>query len=144
MRATFPAVLIAVTAAAVACGGDDSEPVDPAVKAATVGTYTLTTGNGAPLPFKYYQSDTSRFDIDSGKIVLEANGDMRDEQTTAETRLSDGTLIGVEETQRYLGLWAIRGDSVRLVYPGLGVKMAGRTATSLTLTDGTITLVYTK
>ena len=89
MRAIILAGLLSAAIAA-GCGGDDPEPVDPAAEAAAVGTYTLTAANGAPLPFKYGQSDSSRFDIVSGRIVLEANHDMTDETTTTETRLSTG------------------------------------------------------
>ena len=134
MRATFTAVLFATVVATAACG-DDPVRVDPLVEAATVGTYTLTSINGSPLPFKYGQSDTSRFDFIAGKIVLDANHDMSDELTSTETRLSNGAPIGVEAVQRYLGTWSIRGDSVRLTYPGLGTQMAGRTANTLTLAD---------
>lgn len=143
MRATLPAVFLAMVVAAGGCG-DDSNPVDPAVVAATVGTYTLTLANGAPLPFKYFQSDTSRFDITRGKIVLESNYDMTDEQTSVETRLNNGAVIGEEATQRYLGTWSIRGDSIRLTYPGLGVQMAGRDGNTLTLSDGSVVLTYNK
>jgi hypothetical protein len=145
MRVTLLAGFIA-TVGVLACGGDDADPdpVDPAVEAATVGTYTLTLVNGAALPFKYGQSDTSRFDLVSGQIVLEADKDMTDEQTTEETRLSNGQPIGVEATQRFIGSWSISRDSVRLLYPGLGVQMAWREGSVLTLSDGVLTLTYNK
>ena len=146
MRATILAGLFATAIVAAGCGDDDEDdvPVDPVAQAAAAGTYTLTAVNGAPLPFKYGQSDTSRFDIDSGKIVLEADLDLVDETVTTETRLSNGQPIGVEAVQRYLGTWSLRGDSVRLVYPGLGIQMAGHTATTLTLAAGVLSFVYTK
>lgn len=143
MRATFTAFLFATAMATGACG-DDSEPVDPAAEAAAVGTYTLTLANGSTLPYKYGQSDTSRFDIVSGQIVLEANHDMTDETVTTETRLSNGAPIGAEALQRYLGSWSIRNDSIRLSYPGLGVQMAGINGSTLTLAAGSLSLTYTK
>jgi hypothetical protein len=144
MRASILTGLLAAAIAAGGCGGDDPAPVDPVAEAAAVGTYILTAANGSPLPFKYGQSDTSRFDIVSGKIVLEANHDMTDETTTTETRLSNADTIGVEAVQRYLGSWSLRGDSVRLSYPGLGIQMAGLNGPTLTLAAGSLSLTYTK
>jgi hypothetical protein len=145
MRASILAGVLAAAFAAGGCGGDDPVPVDPVAEAAAVGTYTLTAANGSPLPFKYGQSDTSRFDIISGRIILEANHDMTDETTTTETRLSNpADTIGVEAVQRYLGSWSLRGDSVRLSYPGLGIQMAGLNGSTLTLAAGTLSLTYTK
>jgi hypothetical protein len=135
MRATLLAVLFAAATVAGACGDDDPTPPDPAVVAATVGTYALTTLNDTPLPYKYFQTDSSRFDFISGQIVLEEDFDMSDELRSTETRLSDGGPIGEEAVQRYLGTWSIRSDSVRLSYPGLGIVMAGRTSTTLTIVD---------
>jgi hypothetical protein len=132
MRPTVPAVLLAIVIAAGACG-NDADPVDPAAEAAAVGTYTLMQINGNSLPFKYAQSDTSQYNIVSGFIKLEANHDMTDETITTETRLSNGGEIGEDATQRYLGSWSIRGDSIRLVYPGLGTAMAGLNGASLVL-----------
>lgn len=145
MRGTLLAVLFAASVVAGACGDDDPVPPDPAVVAATVGTYVLTTLNGTALPYMYHQSDTSRFDFVSGQIVLDADLEMSDELTSTETRLSNGEPIGVEATQRYRGTWTIRGDSVRLAYPGLGFVMAGRTSTTLTIVDNDDnTFVYNK
>lgn len=146
MRTTILAGLFATAIVAASCGGDDDapDPVDPVVEAATVGTYALVAVNGNPLPFKYGQSDTSRFDWVSGTIILQANHDMSDDLTSTETRLSNGAPIGVEAVQRFRGTWSIRGDSVRLVYPGLGVQMAGRTATTLVLAVGAVSFSYAK
>ena len=132
MKATITVGLLAMAIATGACG-DDETPVDPVAEAAAVGTYTLVSINGTPLPFKYAQSDTSRFDITEGRIVLSANHDMTDETTTTETRLTTGAQIGGEAVQRYLGTWSLRGDSIRLAYPGLGFAMAGRNGTGLVL-----------
>lgn len=143
MRATILAGLFATAITAASCG-DDPEPTDPAAEAAAVGTYTLTSVNEAALPFKYGQNDSTRFDITSGRIVLQANKDFTDETTFAESRLSDGAPIGEPAVQRYLGTWSIRRDSLRLVYPGLGTEMAGLTSTTITLSAGTLSLTYTK
>jgi hypothetical protein len=144
MRASKLVGLLAAAIIAGSCGGDDPDPVDPAAEAAAVGTYRLTAVNASGLPYKYFQSDTSRFDIDSGRIVLEANHDMTDETTTSEIRLSNGAPIGESAVQRYLGTWSLRGDSLRLSYPGLGIQMAGLTATTITLAAGTLSFTYTK
>jgi hypothetical protein len=144
MRATILAGFLA-TAIAAGCGGDEPDPVDPAAEAAAVGTYTLTAVNTSPLPFQYGQSDTSRFEIVSGKIVLEANHDVTRETVTTESRLSDGAPIGAEALQRHLGTWSLRGtDSVRFIFPGLETRMAGIEATALTVASGTNSLTYTK
>lgn len=143
MRATILATVFAAAIGVAACS-DDSTPVDPAVEAAAVGTYHLVTVNGTAIPFKYGQSDTSRFDIDSGTIILEANHNMSDETTTTERKLSTGAPIGEPGVQRYLGTWSIRGDSIRLSYPGLGIQMAGHSSTTLELKSGSITLTYSK
>ncbi len=144
MRAIVLAGLFATAIAGGACGGDDPDPVDPAAEAAAVGVYTLTAANGSTLPFKYGQSDTSRFDIDSGSIALNADHSMTDETITTERRLSNGSQIGAEARQRYLGTWSLRGDSVRLAYPGLGIQMAGLNGPTMTLAAGTLSLTYTK
>ena len=144
MRAILMAGLFATAIAAGACG-DDADPVDPAVEAAAVGTYTLMSINGAALPFTYGQNDTTRAAFTEGKIILEANHNMTDELTSVETRIATGDSIGEPAVQRYLGTWSIRGDSVRLSYPGLGVQMAGRTSTTLSLADNANnTFLYSK
>jgi hypothetical protein len=146
MRATILAGLLATALVAGSCGDDEpTEPVDPVRDAAAVGTYTLTTVNATALPFKYGQSDTSRFDIVSGKITLESNHDVTRETVTTETRLSNGAPIGVEAVQRHLGTWLLRGtDSVRFNFPGLETRMAAINATTVTLATGANSLIYTK
>jgi hypothetical protein len=144
MRLTIMAGLFATAIAAASCG-EDAVAVDPAAEAAAVGTYTLTAVNTSALPFKYGASDTSRFDIVSGKYVLEANHDVTRETITTETRLSNGAPIGVEARLRHLGRWSLRGtDSVRFVFPGVETRMARITATTLIVASGTNSLTYTK
>jgi hypothetical protein len=144
MRATILAGLLATALVAGNCGDDEpSEPVDPAREAAAVVTYTLVSINGTALPFKYGQSDTSRFDITEGRIILTADRNLTDETTTAETRLSNGAPIGVEAVQRYIGTWALRGDSIRFVYPGLNTQMAAINGATLVLA-GQPVWAYTK
>jgi hypothetical protein len=134
--------LAAITA--VACG-DDPAAVDPAAEAAAVGTYTLIAVGTSPLPFQYGLSDTSRFEIIAGNIVLEADHDVTRETVTTETRLSNGTPIGAEAVQRHLGTWSLRGaDSVRLVFPGLETRMAALNPTTLTVASVINSLTYTR
>jgi hypothetical protein len=144
MKPIIRAVVVAATAIFAACGGDDSTPVDPAVEAATVGKYTLTAIESTTLPYQYHQSDTSRFEIISGSLEFSANHDLTDILVTNESRLSDGSQIGAEAVSRYLGTWRIRGDSIRLSYPGLGVQMAARTGQTIELVSDGLTLRYTK
>jgi hypothetical protein len=137
--------LLVTAIATGGCGGADPAPVDPAAEAAAVGTYTLTAVNTAGLPFQYGQSDTSRFEIVSGNIVLQANHDITRETTTTESRLSDGAPIGAESLQRHLGTWSLRGaDSVRFIFPGIGTQFAEISSTTITIASGTNSLAYTK
>jgi hypothetical protein len=145
MKPIIRAVVVAAAAMMLAaCGGDESTPVDPAVEAATVGKYTLTAIEAGPLPYEYHKSDTSRFEIISGSLELTADHDLTDILVTNESRLSDGAQIGAEAVSRYLGTWRIRGDSIRLSYPGLGVQMAARSGQTIELVSDGLTLRYTK
>jgi hypothetical protein len=85
-----------------ACNDDPLSPDD------VMGTYELTTVNGASLPFVIFDDGTDRFEILSGRITLRENQTFTDSSTL---RLTSGTTVETEPDVA-VGTYDIEGDAI--------------------------------
>ena len=124
----------------VACGllagcGDATGPRDP------VGTYTLRSVNGDPLPWRDPASTASQsLTVTAGHIRLNADGTYSEATSWTATN-NQATL---SDTDRYTGTWTRRGNNIALtVSSGASYSVAweGRT---LTQVENGYTIVYRK
>jgi hypothetical protein len=100
--------VFACVATFVACGGDSSHPVEPAIS--RVGTYTLRTVDGNPLPFAY--PDAPGYELTAESLTLNADNTFSartDQRWTEGGQVRTGYVTGA-------GTYAINGLELRLLF----------------------------
>ena len=118
-----------------ACGGDST-----AASASVVGTWNLSTVNGAPLPF-VTQAANPKVEILSDQYVISTNGTFTE---TTNVRFTQGTSV-TSSTGSDAGTYTVNGSSVSLRINGDVTAVTGSfSGNTLTLVDGTFTLLYTR
>jgi hypothetical protein len=134
MRRLIALLVLAVTTAATACGGDSSTNPNAAIG----GTYTLKTVNGSPLPYILVQSGTSKFEITDDVVVLTDAG------TWTESGHTRTTENGVVTTDAFVdgGSYSRSGTAITLVSSASG-SISGSVANgTLTISDVGLVAVY--
>ena len=122
--------------ALLACGGDD--PTGPG--ASIAGAYSLTTVNGAPLPFVVQQAGTYKYEITADTYTLAAGGTYTEVYTNRTT--SNGAVTTSTKTDA--GVWSTNGPSMTLTSPALGAVSGTVSGNTLSLTLQGNTMVFTK
>ena len=123
-------------AALLACSGDDSTGPGASI----AGAYSLTTVNGAPLPFVVQQAGTYKYEITADTYTLAAGGtwtEVRADRTT-----SNGAVTTSTKTDA--GSWSSNGTSITLTSPTSGALSGSVSGNTLSLSSAGNTLVFTK
>jgi hypothetical protein len=135
LRITTALVLAATLAA---CGGGDKDSTGPTGNAAVVGTYTLRTANGQPLPTTV-TAEGLTVTVKSGSVALNADG-------SCSHRLEVSTVIGgtpINDTTTYFCTYPVNGNNVVATDTDDGAVTAGTVSgTTLTVAEEGISLVY--
>ncbi|MDB4888965.1 MAG: Lipocalin-like domain protein [Gemmatimonadetes bacterium] len=124
-------VIALVLAAAAACGGDSTSPVDASI----AGTYKLQTMNGAPLPYTFFVEGNQKLELLDDQLVLTDGGTYAesghsrttingqattDANTDAGTYTRSGTAITFRSSaDNSIVSGTISGSSVTVVIQGL-------------------------
>ncbi|MEO7711961.1 MAG: hypothetical protein ABIV10_03505 [Gemmatimonadaceae bacterium] len=122
--------------ALLACGGDGSTSPGASI----AGAYSLTTVNGAPLPFVATQAGTYKYEITADTYTLAAGGtwtEMRADRTT-----SNGAVTTSTKTDA--GSWSTNGTVITLTSPTNGAVSGTVSGNTLSLTSQGNTLVFSK
>lgn len=115
MRIPQLAFTLLVLQSPATCGMPDvglpsSDRVGGTVRSsAAVGTYSLVAANGRALPYRYEDDDGCRESIESGRLVLRANGSYQWSVTTQEN--CDGEIE--RETEEEDGEYDVSGNRIR-------------------------------
>ena len=123
---------------ALACG---SEAATAPVVTSVVGTWTLTSLNGKPLPFVYQASDP-KLEVVSKQYVIASGGTFTTSFTLRGTEL-DGTVNTT--TTSDAGTQMLANNTVTFTYRSDGSVVVGQaTATTITIPSGAGDQVFTK
>ena len=122
--------------ALLACGGDGSTSPGASI----AGAYSLTTVNGAPLPFVVTQAGTYKYEITAETYTLAAGGAYTEVLTDRTT--SNGAVTTSTKTDA--GRWSTNGTSITLTSPALGAVSGTVSGNTLSLTSQGNTKVFTK
>jgi hypothetical protein len=130
---------LALAALAVTLGCDSATSPEAAI----VGTWSLQTVNGAPLPYTYFGSGANREDVISDTYTFAAGGAFT---STFVTRTTTNGVAGPNETDSVTGTYTVTGSTVNITLTGqVGVDSATLSDDdTLTVTDSGITLVFKK
>lgn len=122
--------------ALLACGGDGSTGPGASI----AGAYSLTTVNGAPLPFVVTQAGTYKYEITADTYTL------ADGATFTEVRADRTTSNGAvtTSTKTDAGSWSRNGTSITLTSPANGAVSGTVSGNMLTLSSAGNTLIFTK
>ncbi len=122
--------------ALLACGGDGSTGPGASI----AGAYSLTTVNGAPLPFVVQQAGTFKREITADTYTLAAGGtwtEVRAERTTSNGAVTTSTITDA-------GTWSGNGTSITLTSPASTSLSGTVSGNTLSLSSAGNTMVYTK
>lgn len=135
-RRLFLLPLLLPLLALLACGGDDSTGPGASI----AGAYSLTTVNGAPLPFVVQQAGTFKREITADTYTLAAGGtwtEVRAERTTSNGAVTTSTITDA-------GTWSRNGTSITLTSPASGALAGTVSGNTLSLSSAGNTMVFTK
>jgi hypothetical protein len=124
----------ALIIAVVAC---DSTPTHPFTAESIVGSWSLTTWNGAALPAVISGSGANRYEAVSGKVAFIQGGTFTHQFTTA--NVVNGVTPLVPGTQT--GTYTVSADSVRMTL-GVSMQPATLSGNTMTVVAGDVTLKY--
>ena len=130
-------LLVLALSLVAACGGDSTTA--PPVQEQIAGTWTLSTVNGAPLPFTIAQTGTNKIEILSDVFVVVSTGSF------TQTTTVRSTINGVVSTQSVAdaGTYTVNGTAITLHFNSDGsTGTASWSGNTMTTTDGGIALVY--
>src|SRR5262245_21206057 len=130
-------LLVLALSLVAACGGDST--TGPPVQEQIAGTWTLSTVNGAPLPFTIAQTGTNKIEILSDVFVVVSTGSF------TQTTTVRSTINGVVSTQSVAdaGTYTVNGTAITLHFNSDGsTGTASWSGNTMTTTDGGIALVY--
>ena len=122
--------------ALLACDGDGSTGPGASI----AGAYSLTTVNGAPLPFVVQQAGTYKYEITADTYTLADAGtwtEVRADRTT-----SNGAVTTSTKTDA--GSWSRNGTSITLTSPANGALSGTVSGNTLSLSSAGNTMVFTK
>ena len=122
-----------------ACGSDSDGTTTPQ-SSSPVGTWTLTSANGAPLPFAF-QSGRVTYEVLFDQYVLRADGTFTEAYQLRDT---EGTIVGLENLTDY-GTWTVNGTVFVITYGDNGVAVSGTfSGNTVTLTQLGALMVYNR
>jgi hypothetical protein len=136
IRRTF--LLLAGALVLGACGGGD-DPAGPSLQ--SIGTYTLSTVNGQPLPAVLLEDATRKVEILSDVVTLRENGTWSE---TASLRTTTPTGAVTTTPSNDSGTYSVNGSALVLSSGQSGTTMATLLGSSLTIADAGLVLVYVK
>ena len=122
--------------ALLACDGDGSTGPGASI----AGAYSLTTVNGAPLPFVVQQAGTYKYEITADTYTLADAGtwtEVRADRTT-----SNGAVTTSTKTDA--GVWSRNGTSITLTSTANGTLAGTVSGNTLSLSSAGNTMVFTK
>jgi hypothetical protein len=137
MRRPTTVLSLALVIAAAACGSDGGT----APAASVSGAWSLTTVNGAPLPFTV-RSANPKVEVVSDQITWLPDGTFAE---TGTARFTDTT--GVATTSPYTdsGAWTLNGATITVRYASDGASLSGPVSgNSLTIAGFGLSQVYAK
>jgi redox-sensitive bicupin YhaK (pirin superfamily) len=109
MRSLFRTLVLTALIAAVACGGDDDDPIAPVTNESVVGVWTLRGVNGDPLPFPLAQTVDIKLEVRSGTVTLGADRSFLDVQELRIYRTGQAT---VTRSDTLRGTWSLTGNEM--------------------------------
>ena len=115
MRASVRAVVAAALLGTAACRVEDAPVAPLPTEATVVGVYNLSTANGGPLPFPLDVNDTTKFEVVSGRVTVNADHTFADMLTTRLTYTS-GSQAPIEHSNTQPGTWTLAGNILTLTY----------------------------
>jgi hypothetical protein len=128
MRTLF-ATLCTAAVLLSGCGSDGSGGATNPQSASPVGTWNLTTADGAPLPFAFFVRGV-KYEILWDKYVFLPDGSFTE---TYQLRDTDGTIVGLEDLYDS-GTWKLTGTTFVITYADNGATASG------TFSNNTVTL----
>jgi hypothetical protein len=130
-------VSLALVAATLGCG---KEPTVTPPISEIVGSYALTSINGAPLPFTYDVQGQDKAEVLDDVITLHDTG------AWSEIWHERYTVSGVVTVEEYIddGVFTRVGSRLTLTTSDGQFVVADLTTTSMTMSSGGTTLVYTR
>lgn len=132
-------IALIALAAAAACGSDTSTPSEPLVES-LAGVYTLQTMNGSALPYTIAVSSTTTVIIDSDVLTMTDAGVWS--ETVLYREVESGT--STNATDEYEGTWTRTGNALRFSSEGTLFYLGSAAPTTLSLSDGGYTYVFTR
>src|SRR5262245_42183221 len=130
-------LLVVALSLIAACGGDST--TGPTVQEQIAGTWTLSTVNGAPLPFIIAQSGANKLELLSDVFVVASTGSFTQTSTVR------STISGVVSTQSVAdaGTYTVNGTAITLHFNSDGsTGTASWSGNTMTTTDAGVALVY--
>jgi hypothetical protein len=129
------------TAAVLLAGcGSDSGGTTGRQSASPVGTWNLTSANGAPLPFAFFVRGV-KYEILSDQYVFLPDGSFTEAYQLRDT---DGTIIGLENLTDS-GTWKLTGTAFVITYADNGATASGTfSSNTVTLTQLGALMVYNR
>jgi predicted small lipoprotein YifL len=132
--------LLPVFAALVILAGCGSDGPPNAGPASVVGTYTLRTINGSPLPYTVVQFDDNKVEVMAYALTLEAGGTWTESGTVRVTEGGTVTTLPSANT----GTYTLTGNVISLVGPEARTVSGTVDGVTLRLTEEGFLTVYTK
>jgi hypothetical protein len=136
MRRLAAFLTLALVSTSLACGSD--KVTGPTVES-LVGTWNLSTVNGAPLPFTYRAADP-KLELLSDQFVTFADG------TFTATQVVRVTDVDGVSTQTFpdFGVWALSGTAILFQFSDNSVATATAGGDTFTFAGGGVSQVYVK
>jgi hypothetical protein len=135
-RTAFVATMILAILSAAGCGGDSTSPATQSI----VGSWTLQSVNGSPLPFIVQQTGTDKLELLSDVIVISGTGSFT--QTTSVRTTTNG--VPTTQPVADAGSYTLNGSAITLHFNSDGftgtASWSGNTITTTTA-EG-LALVY--
>lgn len=136
MRRMLVTICTLAIAALSGCGSDSATA--PTTVSA-IGTWNLTTINGAPLPFTF-QAANPKLEILSDQYILAADGTFTE---SFQLRATDGTGISTQAFSDR-GTYSVNGTALVVVYTDGSRLTASLSANAVTIAQQGAALVYSR
>lgn len=135
MRRMLAIVCTVATVLVAGCNTDETTvPTDNAF----VGTWSLSTVNGAPLP--YTIQATPKIELVGDQLVVSASGTFA---VSSQLRITNGTTI-TTQTASDGGTYSVNGTEATFIFNGGTTGDATVSGNTLTVAEPGVTLVYQK
>ena len=129
---------IVCTVATVLVAGCDSVEATVPTDNAIAGTWSLSTVNGAPLP--YTIQSTPKIELVGDQLVVSANGTFT---VSTQLRITNGTTV-TTQTVADGGTYSVNGTAATFIFNGGTTGDATVSGNTLTVVEPGVSLVYQK